>query len=71
MALSGINGRGGPWSSGNLMPQSRGNARVLRWKWVSGSRSTHIETNSRKEMGDKMGVMRRGIQEEEYHLKCK
>jgi hypothetical protein len=45
MTLSGINGRGGPWSYGGLMP-SIGDARAVRQEWV-GRGSTLLETKGR------------------------
>ena len=39
MALSGINGKGGPWSCEDLMPQGR----AVKWKWVGERGSSLIK----------------------------
>jgi hypothetical protein len=44
---------------------------VLRWEWVSGWRSTFIETKEKGRGRMGWGVLWRGNQEEGYHLKCK
>jgi hypothetical protein len=52
MAFSGINQRGGPW---RFDAPAQGDARVVRIEWVSGWRSTLIETKGRGEREDGMG----------------
>ena len=47
MALSDINGRGGPWYCGGLMSQHRGNAGGVGWESVGGLGSTLIEAKGR------------------------
>ena len=65
MALSDINGRGGPWSHGGLMPQHRG-----MLEWVEGWGSTFIEAKGMGERADGMGLLWRGNQEGGCHLRC-
>jgi len=52
MALSGINGRGGPWSCEDSIPQCRGVlARAVRQEWMGLCGSTLIESEGRDGLG--------------------
>jgi hypothetical protein len=65
MALLDINGKGGHWSCGGSMSQCREDARMVRWKWVSGWKSTLIEAKRSRGDGewDGMWDSRRGNRE--------
>ena len=55
MALSDINGKG---RTLDAPAWGGGNARVVRWEWVNGWRSTLIEAKGRVNRGKSWGITR-------------